>query len=311
MTAMERFATTDVTPPERRRMWNRIVEEIYSGTQIDFVEDGFSAEIWRWQLGDLAMIRPRSQELTVRRRPVSTTLDDKIILHFQHRGHSRHHQNDRAADLRQGDFSLLCVATPYQLDLSREHEMLIVEFPRAPMIERVANFEDMLCRPIPARSPGGRIFQDFLLSLWRQGDQSLADREWSQGITGIFLDLLALGMRGWQENSYRTSGGKIEQQLFALVEARLSDPDLRSAGLADALNISVRSVQNIFALMGITPTGYILERRLKRSAERLLAAPAESVTEIAFDLGFNDSAYFSRCFRRKFGMAPSQWRARH
>jgi AraC-like DNA-binding protein len=66
----------------------------------------------------------------------------------------------------------------------------------------------------------------------------------------------------------------------------------------------------MFAAMGKTPSGYIVERRLQRAADRLNAAPATSITELAFELGFNDSAYFARCFRQKFGVAPRDWRRR-
>ena len=41
----------------------------------------------------------------------------------------------------------------------------------------------------------------------------------------------------------------------------------------------------------------------------LISNPATSVTEIAFDLGFNDSAYFARCFRQHYGKTPSAYRA--
>jgi AraC-like DNA-binding protein len=60
--------------------------------------------------------------------------------------------------------------------------------------------------------------------------------------------------------------------------------------------------------MGTTPGGYVLERRLTRAAEMLATGTATSITAIAFDLGFNDSAYFTRCFRQRFGTTPSAWR---
>jgi AraC-like DNA-binding protein len=62
--------------------------------------------------------------------------------------------------------------------------------------------------------------------------------------------------------------------------------------------------------MGTTPSAYILERRLARAAERLGAAHEASITEIAFELGFNDSAYFARAFRQRFGVSPREWRRR-
>jgi AraC-like DNA-binding protein len=41
----------------------------------------------------------------------------------------------------------------------------------------------------------------------------------------------------------------------------------------------------------------------------LKCSGSTTVTEIAFDVGFSDSAFFSRCFRRRFGVSPTQWRA--
>ena len=98
-------------------------------------------------------------------------------------------------------------------------------------------------------------------------------------------------------------------RVLALVDAELCDPGLRTTLLAQGCNASVRTIQNLFAAMGTTPTAYILERRLERAAERLAADPQRSVTDIAFDHGFNDGAYFTRCFRQHFGAAPREWRA--
>ena len=55
---------------------------------------------------------------------------------------------------------------------------------------------------------------------------------------------------------------------------------------------------------------YVLEQRLN-FAERQLANSANNaaVTEIAYAAGFSDLSYFSRCFRRRFGITPSDRRA--
>jgi AraC-like DNA-binding protein len=63
--------------------------------------------------------------------------------------------------------------------------------------------------------------------------------------------------------------------------------------------------------MGTTPNGYILSRRLARASEMLTINPDATVTEIAFELGFSESSYFTRCFRQRFGTTPSKWRVRH
>ncbi|WP_230461412.1 helix-turn-helix domain-containing protein [Sphingobium sp. CAP-1] len=49
-------------------------------------------------------------------------------------------------------------------------------------------------------------------------------------------------------------------------------------------------------------------RRLERASAMLAAGDGRTITDIAFAVGFNDSAFFTRCFRRRYGASPSQWR---
>ncbi|MDP3083505.1 MAG: helix-turn-helix domain-containing protein [Rubrivivax sp.] len=53
----------------------------------------------------------------------------------------------------------------------------------------------------------------------------------------------------------------------------------------------------------------LLHDRLLLEARRLLAYSAAPVTEVARDLGFDDSSYFSRFFARRAGQAPLDYRA--
>jgi AraC-like DNA-binding protein len=79
--------------------------------------------------------------------------------------------------------------------------------------------------------------------------------------------------------------------------------------IAQALSLSPRSVQNVFATMATTPTAFILSKRLSAAAEILERGDDfGSVTDLAFDLGFNDSGYFARRFKMRFAVSPCQYR---
>jgi AraC family transcriptional activator of pobA len=54
----------------------------------------------------------------------------------------------------------------------------------------------------------------------------------------------------------------------------------------------------------------LLHARLVREACRRLVHIAAPVSRIAFELGFDDAAYFSRFFRRHVGVAPGEYRER-
>lgn len=53
---------------------------------------------------------------------------------------------------------------------------------------------------------------------------------------------------------------------------------------------------------------YLLRFRMERARERL-CLPDMLVKEVAYEVGFNDLSYFTRSFRREFGMCPSEFQA--
>jgi AraC-like DNA-binding protein len=65
--------------------------------------------------------------------------------------------------------------------------------------------------------------------------------------------------------------------------------------------------RNFSKAFGMTPMRYLNKLRLDHAAE-LLASSNLSISEIARQCGFEDSNYFTRAFRRKFGITPGQWR---
>jgi AraC-like DNA-binding protein len=87
-------------------------------------------------------------------------------------------------------------------------------------------------------------------------------------------------------------------------------PDLHSGTVARALRLSPRYLQKIFADRGETLSRVIKVRRIAE-ARRLLErneSRKPSVAQVAYAVGFDDIAHFSRAFREITGMAPSTYR---
>ncbi len=80
--------------------------------------------------------------------------------------------------------------------------------------------------------------------------------------------------------------------------------------LADKANLSSSRFSHLFAeSTGMPVSRYIARVRLERARE-LLIGSMRRVTEIAFACGFSDSLYFSRAFRKAYGISPREYRAK-
>jgi AraC-like DNA-binding protein len=82
--------------------------------------------------------------------------------------------------------------------------------------------------------------------------------------------------------------------------------------LEDLLKIAHMSRSNLMRVFrkatGQTPIEYLVRLRIQRAMEMLRNSDL-SITEIALEVGFNDSNYFTRQFRRALSLSPRQFRA--
>ncbi|MCB0554220.1 MAG: response regulator [Phaeodactylibacter sp.] len=98
------------------------------------------------------------------------------------------------------------------------------------------------------------------------------------------------------------------QKLRLAVEAALNDQDLSVTALGPAVNLSQAQVyRKLKALTGKTPSQFIRSIRLQKAVE-LLETTSQNISEIAYQVGFNDPNYFTRTFHQEFGKAPSEFR---
>ena len=101
------------------------------------------------------------------------------------------------------------------------------------------------------------------------------------------------------------------EKLMVFIESRISDPDLKVDDMAAAANQS-RTVfyGNIKKIVDMSPNDFLRHVRMQR-AEDLIRMSDKNVSTIAYEVGFTDPKYFSKCFRKHTGMSPSEYRQKH
>ena len=112
------------------------------------------------------------------------------------------------------------------------------------------------------------------------------------------------------EASLSANQGVLLMRAKRLVQDNLCDANLRPSAVATALGISDRYLRLLMQREGHTCASYILDERLDRVADALLKAGSQRLTvaELAYRWGFGSQSYFTRAFRKKFGMTPTEYR---
>lgn len=104
---------------------------------------------------------------------------------------------------------------------------------------------------------------------------------------------------------------KKERDLFerfeALVKDNFTNPDYTVDDIWKDLNINrTRLYTMVKDTTGISMGNYIKKLRLEKASELLLTTDL-SVAEVAYNVGIESHAYFTRSFRLQYGMSPTEW----
>lgn len=121
-----------------------------------------------------------------------------------------------------------------------------------------------------------------------------------------FANLIESILYGAKVHYTSTNHDVIEQALQYIHDNYASD--LSVAQLAEICHLERRRFTHLFEqYTGMNPSTYITEYRITR-AKALLRAFKNPISEIAEYVGYADSFYFSRVFKKITGLSPSQYR---
>ncbi|PVE47539.1 helix-turn-helix domain-containing protein [Pararhodobacter aggregans] len=130
-----------------------------------------------------------------------------------------------------------------------------------------------------------------------------------RSLAGLVLGQLARAMAG----SGAASDAAPAPELLARFEALIDAHYLQHWGVADyaqALAVSAAHLSRLTRAATGRPASALIEDRLVREARRNLVYTNLPVSRIAYALGFEDPAYFTRVFTRATGLSPRAFRQR-
>jgi DNA-binding response OmpR family regulator/anti-sigma regulatory factor (Ser/Thr protein kinase) len=119
--------------------------------------------------------------------------------------------------------------------------------------------------------------------------------------------LKTIGIVELEASSITSVDKKFLQKVYELINTNLSNSNFNVEALSQNIGMS-RAVlhKKLVSLIGEPPVELIRRIRLIKSAE-LITKKFGNLSEIALEVGFNNPAYFSECFKKQFGVSPSQY----
>ena len=311
---METYSTASLPGRTRAATWNELYSSILA--DVDFTpadRTRFNAELRLGRLGPISMARMTSDRSSIDRtnRHIGRTSRRLFSFVLQARGHGLFSHCGHEAVLDQGDFTLCDSAAPHSLRLGDDSEIIMLRVPADVIRAHLPSPEQFCGR----RLSGGEGMTDtaaaMVTSLCRQVEIGFAP-DYGDRAARNMLDVMATSYA--MEFASLLAGSSVVTGRHATVtryiEEHLRDPDLSPCSIAAGLKISPRYLRMIFASNHETLSAYILRRRLEESA-RQMRDPCwrgHTITEIAFNWGFNSAAHFARSFRDRFDIAPRDYR---
>ncbi len=226
-------------------------------------------------------------------------------------GYSIVAQDDRESALAPGDFTVYTTERPFTVTTPAAARSLVIAVPIETMRMPVRLMDQITAVRVSGRTGLGVVASKFMTGLEEGlGEQSIApSRELADSVLSILRSTLSHEFG----HALGAADEGTEATILAYIEQRLGDPEFSQDEVAHAHHISVRQLQRIFQGQGTTFSQWVQSRRLEQIRRELESArqAGAGVHDIAITWGIHDASYFSRLFKQRYGMTPTEYRFEH
>lgn len=329
MTKLETYLSgpTALAPPlldlagveeaQRAAIWSRTARSYFPGLSVRGLRvNPKIGTMCGMQFGAGRLWRILSPPLHVHYEPGDAARDDENDLSqlfsvmLQLEGSTVAHQDGRSCELRRNEFCVIDQRHPFDLQVvGMSSHLMFLQIPRETVLSRHPYLAQRTAERFDPHDAGAVLMRNTLLSLletaaFLEDDQRAAALN---AIAQLLGSPKAPGAGPLDEVSWRA------RSALAYIDSSLSDSTLTASRVAQMQGISRRRLDEILLkTAGVSITGQIWARRLQQAAADLLDPRFASltVTKIAFSVGFEDTAHFTRAFKRRYGCTPREWRRR-
>lgn len=300
------FDSSTVTPTQRTSAWCQVFSQRLYPVDVEVdSREVFRGSLGSVRLGQLEIVDVRRAAVRQSRsKPNARQLHDDVFISLLLEGTA--HLQRKGGDLTQmpGDIVVWDARPTSWVTHSGTHS-LVVKVPRRFVDSCSLWSRHLIPHALDRNSPVAALAGRMLHGVAQLGDLS-EESPAAKRLAGSLLDVIVAGLE-----ITLAEGKGLDKRRCTLLRAkeymtgRLDDSELDAEAVANALGMSIRTLNRLFAAEGTTTMRWLWQERLQTSYRIILEGQAGKLSEVALACGFMNFSHFSHAFRRAFGMPPS------
>lgn len=244
------------------------------------------------------------------RRPSAVEPDQSYNVYLSNRRHCLV-SGSRTLVLEPGDVTVTDSATAVSITTKEPYSTIGLTVPGSVLRTYIRDPESVVGVRFPGKTGFSKIVSYMLLTMWEHVEARNFDAVGADLASNV-LSILGACREVSRDRELAEHAEVLvkQERIKHAIDQSLRKPDLCVGDLAKQFGCSVRYIQRLFSEEDCTVSRYIRRQRLE-GCKRQLADAAwlhHSITEIAFNWGFNSSAHFSRVFREEYGISAREYR---
>jgi AraC-like DNA-binding protein len=305
-----RFSTADLPNNMRAATWREYYSQTVLRADIDPGDDAsFEATVLSRVLPELQLVSGRyTAARIIRTREMAADGNDDLSLLVNQTGDVAVSARGREVALGANDAVLISSAEAIVFDRRSFGESIAVRIPYATLSPLFVDGDDAIMHHIPSNT-ALKLLAGYTNALLGD-DHGVKTPALRYRVAAHVHDLVALALGATREaediaKSRGMAAARLRAAKIYTIE-NIGNREISIGAVAAHLGMSQRYLQRLFEIDGTTFAAFLLSQRLAR-AHRMLREPRSAqkrVSAIAYDVGFGDLSYFSRCFRRLYGATP-------
>ncbi|MBF7684288.1 helix-turn-helix domain-containing protein [Acinetobacter sp. B10A] len=303
------FDTRSVDMKQQNDYWQYAISQVFVPLDCAIQSSHFWGTLDARSCSTLGIVRVKgeSQHVERRNKKINANQQDVVLLSLMLKGSMGLVYNQQELNLTQGQFAFYDTTQEYDLNLVQAFDQIVISIPRTEFYRRLGRIRDICGVAFGTNHALYPFTYSYLKEFFSGNTLSYQQQDL---ISDHVLNMMSCMVEdGYQDIRPRKTIFLFEQIQHFILE-NLHDSRFGIQDVADQFQVSTRYVSKLFQTQDTTFGRFVLSNRLNKSKDALRSTSHQmySIQQIAYSFGFTDMSYFSRAFKRKFDVTPSEVR---